>query len=188
MNATTTFDNCPDLDVMIFGATHPRYIKDSKVLDFILKQEKNASAIISVCAGTFIVGSTGLLEGKEATTNYHQVVDLPKIGVYPTDKLVAVDGKYFSAEPVIGSYQVALKAVEKVVNKKWTQYIGHEVLEFAPKPVLGTNPLTASKSILFATYSTITQIRRAFRPTIKKGYFGQGVKPNLQRKKVLNTI
>ena len=175
MNATTTFDNCPDLDVMIFGATHPRYIKDAKVLDFILKQEKNASAIISVCAGTFIVGSTGLLEGKEAATNYHQVIDLPKIGVYPTGKVVAEDGKYFSAGPVIGSYQVALKAVEKMVNKKWAQYIEHEVLEFAPKPVLGTNPQTASKSILFATHSTISQMRRAFHPAIKKGYFGQGV-------------
>ncbi len=185
-NTTITLDNCPALDVMIFGATHPRYIKDSKVLDFILQQEKNASAIISVCSGTFIVGSTGLLEGKEATTNYHQIIDLPKIGVRPSGKKVAEDGKYFSAGPVVGSYQVGLKAVEKIISKEWAQYIAHEVLEFAPNPLFGTNPQTASKSIFFVTHSTISQLRRLYHPAIRKGYYGQGVKPDLQMKRVVS--
>jgi len=134
----------------------------------------------------FIVGSTGLLEGKEATTNYHQIIDLPKIGVRPSGKKVAEDGKYFSAGPVVGSYQVGLKAVEKIISKEWAQYIAHEVLEFAPNPLFGTNPQTASKSIFFVTHSTISQLRRLYHPAIRKGYYGQGVKPDLQMKRVVS--
>ena len=171
-----TLDECPPLDVLIFGATHPRYISDSKLLDFILQQERNASAIISICAGTFIVGSTGLLEGKQAATNYHQVADLPRIGVCPTGKEVAVDRKYFSAGPAVGSYEVGLKAVEKIVGEEWAKYIEHEVLEFAPNPVFGTTPKNASTSILNTTHAASFVLKRVFRPFIKAGYYGQSIK------------
>ena len=174
--ANTTFDKCPQLDVLIVGATHPKYVNDSGVLDFILKQEEELSAIISVCAGTFVVGSTGLLEGKDAATNYHQVVDLPRIGVCPTGNEIAVDGKYFSAGPAVGSYEVGLKAVEKIVGREWAQYIEHEKLEFAPKPLFGLTEENAGKSIMRVTNVLSFAVRRLYRPKIRKGYYGQSDK------------
>lgn len=176
MLADTTLDECPPLDVLIFGASHPRYINDEKLLDFIVQQEKSASAIINICAGTFIIGSAGLLEGKQAATNYHQVSDLSRIGACPTGKEVATDGKYFSAGPAVGSYEVGLKAVEKIVGKEWAQYIEHEVLEFAPNPIFGTTPKNASTSILQTTHAISFFLKRIYRPFIRKGYYGQGIK------------
>jgi cyclohexyl-isocyanide hydratase len=73
--ASTTMAECPPLDVLIIGASHPKYISDKEVQDFITEQEKSAKAMIGVCAGTFLLGSTGLLNDKEAATNYHQTRD-----------------------------------------------------------------------------------------------------------------
>ncbi|TKG90785.1 hypothetical protein EYV94_23260 [Puteibacter caeruleilacunae] len=179
IESTVTFDNCPQLDVLIVGATHPKYLKDPEVLDFILHQEKNASAIICVCAGTFLVGATGLLEGKNAATNYQQAQSLPKIGVTPTDQEIAVDGKFFSAGPAVGSYTVGLKAVEKIVGREWAQYIEHEVLEFAPNPLFGAGSAkTADKSaVLLAKAMSTLLLNPLFNSFLKKGYYAQGIKP-----------
>ncbi|BDD03303.1 DJ-1/PfpI family protein [Aureibacter tunicatorum] len=165
----TTFDECPQLDVLIVGATHPRYVSNERVIKFILKQEKKAASVISVCAGTFIIGATGLLRGRNAATNYHQVSDLPMIGAKIAGKEVECDGKFMSAGPAVGSYEVGLKAVEVLAGKEWAQYIEHEVLEFSPNPLYGTNPRNASKSILSVTHFASFFLKRIYRPFIKKG-------------------
>lgn len=173
MLADTPLDDCPPLDVLVFGATHPRYIEDKKILDFVLKQDKNKAVIVSVCAGTFIVGATGLLKGRKATTNYHQTSDLSKVGVTYMGNEVEEDGSFLSAGPAVGSYQVGLRAVEKLLGKQWSQYIEHESLEFAPKPIFGTVPKTASKSILNVTHIASFFLRKLYRPAIRNGYFSK---------------
>lgn len=169
--STTSFTDCPNLDVLIIGATHPKYLKDLEILNFILKQEQNASAIICICAGTFLLGSTGLLEGKNATTNYHQVSALPQIGVSPTGKEIEEDGKFFSAGPAVGSYVIGLKAVEKIIGYEWAKYIEQEVLEFAPKPLWGTNPETAGKRILWLSHLMAVILNKVFGLFLRKGYY-----------------
>lgn len=167
-STNTTIENCPNLDVLILGASHPRYISDISLQNFIIKQEKSAKAIISVCEGTFIVGATGLLEGRSATTNYHQIKDLPQIKAHYAGTEVAEDGKYFSAGPAVGSYEVGLKVVEKIAGKEWAQYIEHQNLEFSPNPLYSTNPKNAPKSILKTTNFLSFFLRKIYRPNIKK--------------------
>ncbi|EEX34393.1 MULTISPECIES: DJ-1/PfpI family protein [Vibrio] len=154
---TVTYDNCPDLDVLIVGMTHPKYLNDQRTLDFILRQEKCWSAVITVCGGTFLVGATGLFKGKNVTTNYHQLSVLPNIGVKKTDKKFLADGNIFSAGPAVGSYVAGLKAVEKVVGLEWAQYIEQEVLEFNPRPLWNVSTKTVGKRARFISklYSLI---------------------------------
>lgn len=165
---TTTYNNCPNLDVLIVGMTHPKYLNDKTVLDFILKQENYASAVITICAGTLLVGATGLFKGKSVTTNYHQQSVLPYIGVKKTDKKLLIDGKFFSAGPAVGSYVAALKALEKVAGYDWAQYVEQEVLEFEPRPIWKVTPKSAGKRIhlLSKIYSLL--ISKAFIYFLKK--------------------
>ncbi|WCE32683.1 DJ-1/PfpI family protein [Vibrio sp. SCSIO 43137] len=137
---STTYEECPPLDVLIVGATHPKYLNDQQVIDFVLRQDKCASAIVSVCAGTFLISSTGLLKGKTATTNYHQISALSEIGVIADGSKLAEDGKFFSAGPAVGSYAVALRAVQKIAGSEWAQYIEQELLEFNPNPIYRVTP------------------------------------------------
>lgn len=171
-----TLAECPELDVLIVGATHPRYIKDVKLLDFIRRQEQSTQAIISVCAGTFVIGAAGLLEGKRAATNYHQTGDLQRVGACFNGNEVEVDGKYFSAGPAVGSYQVGLKAVEKLIGEQWAQYIEHEVLEFAPNVIEGARLTDVSPSVLRVTNIASFFLRKIFRPAIAKGYNSKQLK------------
>ena len=131
----TKLEDAPSLDVLVFGASDPDYVKDHKLSQFILNQEPHLSAIISVCEGTYVVGATGLLEGKKATTNYQQKFLLPKIGVKVPDEIIVNDGKYFSSGPAIGTYVVAVKAIEKIVSPQWAKYIEANKLEYNPKPI-----------------------------------------------------
>ncbi len=177
VTTNTTIDKCPQLNVLIVGATLPKYIQDKKVLNFFVAQEELAQAIISVCAGTFIVGAAGLLENRVVTTNYHQTIDLKRVGAHFNGEEVEVDGKFFSAGPAVGSYEVGLKAVEKIVSKEWAQFIEYQILEFKPKPVYGCNMKTVDKSILGVTNALSIILRQVYRTSIRKGYQQKKLNP-----------
>jgi cyclohexyl-isocyanide hydratase len=98
------------------------------------------------------------------------------IGAIYAGKEVEVDGKFLSAGPAVGSYEVGLKAVEKTVGREWAQYIEHEVLEFCPNPVYGINQHNVPRSILTITNIMSFVLRAFYRPDIKKAYCGN--KPN----------
>ncbi|KZK98690.1 MULTISPECIES: DJ-1/PfpI family protein [unclassified Pseudovibrio] len=143
---TTTFATCPEVDFVIMGATQPMLLKDKELLDFIRRQEPAAKGMISVCAGTLVYAAAGILDGKTATSNFHHTPLLDKLGAKSSGTEVAVDGKFYSAGPAIGSYEVALKAVRDMYGIDVAHHIEKNVLEYAPKPVFGVgSPEKAGK-------------------------------------------
>lgn len=75
MIADYGIDNLPEVDaiVIVGGATWTEQIKDDAVLDFFRKRNELNTIIGSVCTGGMILGATGLLDGKKATTRYEGV-------------------------------------------------------------------------------------------------------------------
>ncbi|QUS58360.1 DJ-1/PfpI family protein [Pseudovibrio brasiliensis] len=143
---TSTFAECPQVDFVIQGATQPLLLKDKELLDFIRRQEPAAKGMISVCAGTLVYAAAGILEGKTATSNYHHTPLLDKLGAKSSGTEVAVDGKFYSAGPAIGSYEVALKAVRDVYGVDVAAHIEQNVLEYAPNPLFNVgSPEKAGK-------------------------------------------
>ncbi len=76
MIADYGIDNLPEVDaiVIVGGATWTEQIKDDAVLEFFRKRNELNTIIGSVCTGGMILGATGLLDGKKATTRYEGVV------------------------------------------------------------------------------------------------------------------
>lgn len=76
MIADYGIDNLPEVDaiVIVGGATWTEQIKDDAVLEFFRKRNELNTIIGSVCTGGMILGATGLLDGKRATTRYEGVV------------------------------------------------------------------------------------------------------------------
>lgn len=169
--ANTTLEDCPQLDVIIIGATLPKYAEDREVLDFFIRQEQQARAIISVCAGTLVVGAAGLLKGRTASTNYQQVSLLSTVDCIAAQSEVSVDGKFYSAGPAVGSYEVGLKVVKEIVGQAWAQHIEESVLEFKPKPLYGVgSPELASKSMVRFSLWLTSLVNPIFRAAAKRGY------------------
>lgn len=62
-----TFQTAPQPKVIVIPAQHAR---SDATLDWIRKSAKSADVTMSVCTGAFLLASTGLLSGKEATTHH----------------------------------------------------------------------------------------------------------------------
>lgn len=65
-----SFPNAPAADVVIItgGPGWRVQVKNESMLDFIRRRHANSETVASVCTGALIVGATGLLAGKAATT------------------------------------------------------------------------------------------------------------------------
>jgi transcriptional regulator GlxA family with amidase domain len=69
------FDDLPAVDVIVItgGATWTEQVKSEATLEFLRK--RSAETVIgAVCTGAMILGATGLLDGKQATTRSEGVV------------------------------------------------------------------------------------------------------------------
>lgn len=76
-----TINDNPDLDILIIPGGPLRAIqsmaKNQKILDWIIRH-KSIEYISSVCTGAYILGRTGLLDGKNATTHHLALKLLPR--------------------------------------------------------------------------------------------------------------
>jgi cyclohexyl-isocyanide hydratase len=90
---TTTFDDCPPLDVLFVpgGFGQQALVNDEVVLAFLRKQGATAKWVTSVCTGALLLGAAGLLDGYEATTHWAYVDLLPHLGAKYVEKRVVRD-------------------------------------------------------------------------------------------------
>lgn len=133
----STFKDCPNLDILLIGATHPRYLYNIDLLEFIKRQDKVTKVMISVCAGSLVFGAAGLLKNKVATSNFHHTHLLKNYDSTPSGTATQRDGKYYSAGPAIGSYEIALKVVGELYGYQVAHNLEQKELEYSPKPLYG---------------------------------------------------
>ncbi|MBL8959293.1 MAG: DJ-1/PfpI family protein [Gemmatimonadetes bacterium] len=69
---THSFANCPALDLVLVpgGFGTRREMKNAVVLEWVRSVAQRAEAVLSVCTGSLVLGSAGLLDGLHATTHY----------------------------------------------------------------------------------------------------------------------
>ncbi|WP_077621645.1 DJ-1/PfpI family protein [Sediminibacillus massiliensis] len=116
-------DRHPTLDILIIPGGPLRAVqniaKNQKILDWI-KKHKNIEYISSVCTGAYILGGTGLLDGKKATT-HHLALKLiqekyPEIQVL-SDRKVVQDGNIITSGGVSSGINMALYVVKRVLGE-----------------------------------------------------------------------
>ena len=116
-----TFSNAPSPKVVVIPAQGGR---SAEMFAWLLKVSETADVIMSVCTGAFILGRSGLLKGKSATT-HHDFIDrfvkeFPDIDV--KRGLRFVEGpKISSAGGLTSGIDLALRVVER--------YFGRQVAE-----------------------------------------------------------
>ncbi|MFA8344469.1 MAG: DJ-1/PfpI family protein [Rhodothermaceae bacterium] len=167
----TAFEECPQMDIIIVGAVQPGVSADEETIRFLKKQEKNATAILGICAGVFVIGGAGLLKGKNAASNFHMTNLVSCVGATPSRKEVEIDGKIFTAGPIIGSYEAALIVVSNIYGKEVAAWIENEILEYSPNPVFGVgSPELAGKMLVALSKLFIIPGNPIYRRAAKSGY------------------
>ncbi|MGO4886183.1 DJ-1/PfpI family protein [Anaerobacillus sp. MEB173] len=118
-----SIDESPKLDILIIPGGPLRAVqsmaKNQKIIEWIGKH-KSIEYICSVCTGAYILGETGLLNGKKATT-HHLALKLlqdkyPEIQVL-SDRKVVQDGNIISSGGVSSGINMALYIVEQILGE-----------------------------------------------------------------------
>jgi transcriptional regulator GlxA family with amidase domain len=111
------------LDVLIVpGASDVEHLLSHEKLNaFIRKHDASGQWMGSICAGAFVLGGAGVLDGKQATTWFGGESSLqaqfPQIEVVQ-DKPVVVDKRLVTANGGLVAYRAALVLLGKMVGEK----------------------------------------------------------------------
>lgn len=109
-----SFANAPKLDYLLVpgGFGTRKEVKNQSVLDFVAGQAANCKAILSVCTGSFILHSAGLLRGKNATTHFSMLENLRNLkNVEVIEKRFVKDGKVWTSAGVSAGMDMALELI-----------------------------------------------------------------------------
>ena len=162
LKPTTTFDDCPALDVICIpgGSGVGPLMEDDVTLAFIKAQAAQARYVTSVCTGSLVLGAAGLLKGKRATTHwaYHEL--LAPLGAIAVQDRVVRDGNLFTGGGITAGIDFALTLAAELFDKDTAQLVQLQ-LEYAPAPPFDSgSPATAPAAVLQEANQRTAQSRQ----------------------------
>ncbi|EIN13061.1 class I glutamine amidotransferase-like protein, partial [Punctularia strigosozonata HHB-11173 SS5] len=108
--------------------------QEKEAVEFITKQGAKAKYVLSVCVGAAILASTGLLDGKRATSNKMLFREIA--GAYPKVIWVAkarwvVDGKFWTASGITAGLDMAYAFASELLGKEYADKLA-TFMEYTP--------------------------------------------------------
>ena len=131
----------PQATVANFDAQHPEgadYVivpamsrdDDPVVLRWIKGQRAKGAIIVGVCAGAKVVGNTGLLDGRRATTHWYYLKELrgkhPAIR-YVADRRLVVDRGVATTTGISASMPMSLTLVEAIAGRDKAEAVARDL-------------------------------------------------------------
>ncbi|MBI0168142.1 DJ-1/PfpI family protein [Bartonella sp. M0280] len=110
-----------------------QFINNEPVLEFFRKEAKETRFVTSVCTGSLILGASGLLKGRKATTHWSAMEFLPLFGAIPVQERVVVDGHIITAGGITAGMDFGLVIIAKLLGQetaKKTQLL----MQYDPEP------------------------------------------------------
>lgn len=104
-----------------------------EILEWVRVIDKTTKWTTSVCTGSLILGTAGLLKGVRATSHWSVHDRLSKWGAIPVHARVVEDGKIITAAGVSAGIDMALMLAEKVAGRDVAEALQLGI-EYDPKP------------------------------------------------------
>ena len=130
----------PHATIAEFDAAHPDgadYVivpamsrkDDAAALQWIRTQAGKGAIVVGVCVGAMVVASTGLLDGRLATTHWYSVRDLQKHSAirYVADRRLVVDRGVATTTGITASMPMALTLVEAIAGRARAEAVAREI-------------------------------------------------------------
>lgn len=137
-------DHVEHLDILIIpgglkGTVEASY--NTRLHDWIRKIVQGTTYTGAVCTGVWVLGATGLLKGKNASTNWYRESEfLQKYGAIPASQRYTQDGKYWTSAGVTAGMDMALGMLRDNWGDKYTQAVMLD-MEYDPAPpISGGSP------------------------------------------------
>ncbi|HJV20689.1 MAG TPA: DJ-1/PfpI family protein [Sediminibacterium sp.] len=137
MKVDKSFDDVKKLDILVIpgGAVETfMQTQDSVTLNWIKDIDKTTYYTTSVCTGSWILGATGLLKGKNATSNWYRAEEMMAMyGANFKKERWVKDGKYWTSAGVTAGMDMSLAIIDDMMGRKYTEGVMLD-LEYDPKP------------------------------------------------------
>ncbi|MBX9779683.1 MAG: DJ-1/PfpI family protein [Chitinophagaceae bacterium] len=148
----TSIAEVKHLDILVIpGGFKETYkaTRDMELLDRIKQIDSTSTYTASVCTGAWILGATGLLKDKEATTHwYGKKILADEFGAIIQDKRFVKTGKYWTSAGVTAGMDMSLALVNEIMGEKYTQAVMLDI-EYNPKPpISGGSEQNTDKDIV----------------------------------------
>ena len=138
LQVDATLYDVPEPDIVLvpggFGQT--AHMSEGSVHEWLLHADRTSSWTTSVCTGSLILASAGLLRGRRATTHWLAADQLAEWGVERVDERVVIDGKYVTAAGVSAGIDMGLTLAERIAGPATAQAIQLGI-EYDPHPPYG---------------------------------------------------
>ena len=118
-----TFADSNDYDLLFIpGGDAALIVAENKaVSDWLIETAANAELVMTVCTGSVLLATTGVLDGYKATTNkldFTQTIPLgPKVDWVEKARWVE-DGKFFTSSGVSAGMDMALAAIAHLYGRE----------------------------------------------------------------------
>jgi transcriptional regulator GlxA family with amidase domain len=143
-------DAAADLDILCVpggSAGTLAAMRDEATIAFLRDVGGKARHVTSVCTGSMLLGSAGLLDGYRATSHWVTKPLLPIFGAVPSDGRVVRDRNRITAEGVTAGLDFALALVAQLRDQTYAE--GVQLLaQYAPEPPFSAGePETAPRAV-----------------------------------------
>lgn len=155
-----TLEEAPQLDILHLpgGFGVDAALSDPVILEWVRRQAEGAMAVFTVCTGALLLGATGLLRGRRATTHWASHHMLALLGATPVNERVVEDGKFVTAAGVTSGFDGALHLAAKLRGVEVAQGI-QLYMQYDPRPPFTSGtPETAPAALVSATRASMAPV------------------------------
>ncbi len=145
-------------------------MRDEETLAYIRAAGHSARYVTSVCTGSMLLGSAGLLDGYRATSHWVTKPLLPVFGATPAEGRFVRDRNRITAEGVTAGLDFALALVAELRDRKYAE--GVQLLaQYAPAPPFNAGePGTAPEAVTTMIDNMFTGLKEEMRAAAAAAY------------------
>ncbi len=157
VSADRSFDEIPAPQIVVVpgGLGNRRWLDpDNDYTRWLAQVHKSSEWTTSVCTGSLLLASAGILEGVEATTHWAARDELAALGAVPVAERVVERGKVMTAAGVSSGIDMALRLVENLMGETAAQAI-QLAIEYDPDPPHDTGSLEKAPEELVAVVRSV---------------------------------
>jgi cyclohexyl-isocyanide hydratase len=165
-----TFENSPQVDLLFVPGGRGIFdaIQNSALISFLQKQAKEAKYITSVCTGSLVLATAGLLNGYKATTHWLSLNLLRLFDVEVIEKRVVIDRNRITGGGVTAGIDFGLYVAAKVFGEEIAKEV-QLMIEYNPAPPFNSgSPKTAEKKIVDKIVEERKEIQKQRESLLKK--------------------
>jgi transcriptional regulator GlxA family with amidase domain len=139
MIPTHTFEGVPHPSIVLVpggGVPTLRAMSNEAIRSYVRTAAETAEVAGSVCTGALILGSVGLLEGRQATTHWAYYKILEELGAKYVRKRWVEDGKFICSAGVSAGIDMALHLAARLTDEETARRVQRS-LGYDPHPPFG---------------------------------------------------